>query len=144
MTKGLLRSHKDFNHEIWKCSFVALTQKVLHFLDHKLHIFPALGRINHIGSGWPKAKENPECLHLFYTVNHSYSSILEPQNLYSDLHTSNGRKTHTCIWVTFARTSIKSAKKWSSRINLWRAITHSILKIETRSFLQKWRGRPAE
>ena len=48
MTKGLLRSHKDFNHEIWKCSLVAMTQKVLRFLDHKLHIFPTLGRIVHM------------------------------------------------------------------------------------------------
>ena len=48
MRKELLRSHKDFNHEIWKSSLVAMTQKVLHFLDHKSHIFPTLGRIAHM------------------------------------------------------------------------------------------------
>ena len=38
----------------------------------------------------------------------------------------------------------ESTKNVSFRTNLWRAITQSILKIETRSFLQKWRGRPSE
>ena len=47
MTKGLLCSHKDVNHEIWKGSFVAMTEKVLQVLNHKLHLFPALGRMAH-------------------------------------------------------------------------------------------------
>ena len=43
MTKELLCLHKDVNHEI--CSLVAMTEKVLQVLDHKLHVYPALGRI---------------------------------------------------------------------------------------------------